>query len=179
MADVKWSSWADSGYANTGNTLVGLAGGINVQFNPFPSTLVGTAYTTNFTFTGNTTLIFPTSGTLATVDQATTYTVVSGTTLALVPNTKYLIASASLCTITLPAVCAVGDSMVIAGSTGGWTVAQNAGQNITWGDVTTLTGVSGSLSSMANTDGCTLICDVANTTWVVTQAQGNMTMVTS
>ena len=178
MADVKWSSWGNPGYANTGDTLVGLHSGVNVQFTPFPSTITGT-FTTHFTFTGNTDVTFPTSGVIATTDQATTYTVISTTSQTLVPNTKYLVASASLCTLTLPTMSAIGDAIVIAGSSGGWTVAQNAGQNITWGDTTTMTGVTGSISSTLNTDGCTLICDVANTTWVVTQTQGNMDLVIS
>jgi hypothetical protein len=178
MANVKWSSFPVDSPATGSDLLVGLRAGVNVQFDPFPSTLVG-AYTTSFTFTGNTAVTFPTSGTLATTSQATTYTVVTATTLALMPNTNYLIASPTLCSMTLPVTSAEGDAIVIAGSSGGWTILQNAGQNITWGDQTTLTGTGGSLSSLTITDGCTLVCDAANTTWVVTQPQGNMTLVIS
>ena len=167
----------DGTFANTGALTISKIGGKSIS--------LGNSFSTigNFSviqrYSGSTDVTFPTTGTLATTAQATTYSVIVATTLALVPNTKYLIASPTLCTATLPVLSAVGEAIVIAGSTGGWTVAQNAGQNITWGDVTTLTGTGGSLSSSANTDGCTLICDVANTTWVVTQAQGNMTMVTA
>ena len=46
-------------------------------------------------------------------------------------NTSYLADSASRVTVTLPATPAVGDVVIVSGvGTGGWTIAQNAGQRV-------------------------------------------------
>jgi hypothetical protein len=138
------------------------------------------AYTFTGTITGNTTVTFPTSGTLATV--GTPYTFVNQTTssVTMSPNTVYLTNdSGSLVTYTLPTTAAQGSILQIIGnSADGWSIAQASGQEIFFGTVHTTSGTGGSLSSSNQYDNVTLLCTVANTTWVVsTGPQGNLTYV--
>lgn len=91
----------------------------------------------------------------------------------------YFCDSASLLTLTLPSTSWVGSSFsVVNYSTGGFTIAQNAGQNLRVGNLITTTGVAGSVSSTAQGDAVTFVCAVANTSWVAFNApQGNLTIV--
>jgi len=83
---------------------------------------------------------------------------------------------ASLVTYTLPVTAAQGTEIKIAGfSAGGWTIAQNASQQIRYGNVLTTVGVAGSLSSADQGDQVSLLCVTANLTWVVLNTQGNIT----
>lgn len=106
------------------------------------------------------------------VDQAT-----SSVTMAV--NTGYVIDNgASLVTATLPATAAEGSIFRVAGfSAGGWKVGQAASQLIHFGNVTTTTGTGGSLASSNQYDQVELLCVVANTTFVVLSAVGNLTFV--
>lgn len=94
MADIKWSAFPAIGALATGDVLVGLRAGANVKFNaltlPWSPALGGTgvanaagstltlgaahtlsgAFASTFTFTGITSVTFPTSGTLATTAGA-------------------------------------------------------------------------------------------------------------
>ena len=75
---------------------------------------------------------------------------------------------ASIVTFTLPVTAAYGTLIAVMGvSAGGWAVAQNAGQHINFGSMSTTVGVTGSLASMAASDQVFLLCTVANTTWTV------------
>src|ERR1700679_118549 len=93
----------------------------------------------------------------------------------LVANLNYLSNNgASLITYTLPLTAAFGTVIQISGfSSGGWTLAQNAGQSINFGSLTTTTGVGGSLSSSNKNDYVRLLCVTANTTWNVISSIGN------
>jgi hypothetical protein len=106
------------------------------------------------------------------VDQAS-----SSVTMAV--NTGYIMDNgASLVTLTLPATAAEGSIFRVAGvSSGGWKVAQAASQLIHFGNVTTTTGTGGSLASSNQYDQVELLCVVANTTFVVLSAVGNLTYV--
>lgn len=85
---------------------------------------------------------------------------------------------ASLVTYTLPTTAALGTVIQIAGfSSGGWKIAQNASQLIHFGSSVTTTGTGGSLASSNTFDQVTIVCVVANTTWCVTSAVGNLTFV--
>ena len=97
----------------------------------------------------------------------------------LVANLNYLSNNgASLITYTLPLTAAFGTVIQISGfSSGGWTLAQNAGQSINFGSLTTTTGVGGSLSSSNKNDYVRLLCVTANTTWNVISSIGNLTIV--
>lgn len=104
-------------------------------------------------------------------------TVVTGTTQSATTNNAYVTNNAGLCTVTMPATAAVGDSIQIMGmGAGGWSLAQNASQLIHFGNAVTTTGTGGSIASSNQWDSLTIKCIVANTTWVVVSAQGNMTV---
>jgi|SRR6185369_12552216 len=101
----------------------------------------------------------------------------SSVTMAI--NTGYVTDNgASLVTYTLPATAALGSVIEIVGkSSGGWTVAQTAGQSIGIGSQVTTTGVSGSLASSNAGDCIRMVCTTANTTWRVVSGWGNITFV--
>jgi hypothetical protein len=106
------------------------------------------------------------------------WTDVSGTSQAMVANNGYIADNAALVTLTLPTTAAQGTLISICGNgAGGWTIAQNASQNIKIGSQTTTTGVGGSLSSSNRYDQVEFLCTVANTTWAVRNMVGNLTYV--
>lgn len=113
-----------------------------------------------------------TSGIYSVVDQNT-----SSVTIAV--NQFYIIDNgASLVTLTLPATMAQGMIFkVIGNSSGGWTIAQGAGQSIKIGSTTTTTGAGGSITSSNAGDCIEVMCIVANTTWRVLSVTGNPTIV--
>jgi hypothetical protein len=104
---------------------------------------------------------------------------VTGTTQAMLSNNGYIVNNAGLVTLTLPTTSAVGDEIDIIGKgTGGWLIAQNAGQTIVLGSSTTTAGVSGSLASTNHNDSFYMTCTVANTEWRVSSGPvGNITVV--
>lgn len=96
----------------------------------------------------------------------------------MVAENGYIANSASGLTFTLPTTASVGTALsVINFNTGGWTIAQNASQNIRLGSSVTTTGTGGSLGSTAQGDAVYLICAVANTSWIAQNVQGNITIV--
>jgi hypothetical protein len=105
------------------------------------------------------------------VDQTT-----ASVTMAV--NTGYTSdAGASLVTFTLPATSAIGDWVEINGKgSGGYTIAQAAGQAIHYGNLTSTVGVGGFLSSSNQWDCVRLRCVTANTTWTVVSSVGNLTV---
>jgi len=107
------------------------------------------------------------------------WSVVTGTTQAMVAQEGYIANNAGLVTATLPATSAVGDTFAITGMNNatGWKIAQNASQTIHFGSSDTTTGVGGSLASSATYDSVELICNVANTSFIVVSSIGNITVV--
>ena len=103
-----------------------------------------------------------TGGGLATVS-------IAGTTQAAAVNTQYIALNAAQTTVTLPAVYAVGDVVVLVGSTantGGWVLTASAGDTVRV--LTSTTSAGGTVTSTAQAGECIeVICDVANTSWVV------------
>jgi hypothetical protein len=94
------------------------------------------------------------------------WTTVTGVSASMSADSGYVTNNAGLVTLTLPTVAGLGTVLYIAGlGAGGWSIAQNSGQNINVGSVSTTVGVSGSLSSTNQYDTITLVCIVANTTW--------------
>jgi hypothetical protein len=94
-------------------------------------------------------------------------------------NFGYVSNSASLITLTLPSTMPSGTVLRVKGmGTGGWKIAQNAGQQIVWDatDATTV-GTGGSLASTDQYDAIELLCIVANTTFSVLSSMGNITIV--
>lgn len=104
---------------------------------------------------------------------------ITGTSQTMVADAGYVADNVGLVTLTLPTTAAFGTFIYIQGlGSGGWTVAQNTGQQIHVGSVATTSGAGGSLSSTNQYDSLTLLCVAANTTWTVLGgAQGNITIV--
>jgi hypothetical protein len=103
---------------------------------------------------------------------------VTGTSLTMVSGNGYVADNSSLVTLTLPTTSIFGDVIQVVGkNTGGWAIAQNAGQTIHFGDENTTTGVTGSLASTNQYDAMTLVCTIADTDWTVAPGtQGNITV---
>lgn len=101
------------------------------------------------------------------------WTAVSSPTI-MDPNNGY-IPSATI-TLTLPALAGIGDEFRVAGNIGLWTIAQNAGQSIQFGNINTTIGVGGSLAATNHGDCVELVCIVANTTFAVISSIGNITV---
>lgn len=100
---------------------------------------------------------------------------ITGVSQSLSSNTGYIINTISLCTLTLPLTCAVGDIIRIQGNSAGlWRVSQNAGQQILWGNVNTTVGAAGYLQSTNAGDAITLLCTVANTQFRASSSQGTI-----
>jgi len=110
--------------------------------------------------------------------ESFTWTDVTGATQAMVPNNGYVADHTTLITFTLPTVAAFGTLMSVVGlNTGGWKIAQNAGQNIQFGNLSTTSGVTGSLASTNQYDQVDLLCIVANLTWTIRGPISNLTIV--
>ena len=80
--------------------------------------------------------------------------------------------------LTLPATASVGDTFRVTGmnTATGWQIAQNAGQTIHFGAQDTTTGVTGYLESTAIYDAVELVCNVADTDFIVISSIGNITV---
>lgn len=109
--------------------------------------------------------------------SVTTWVDVSGTSQAMVAGVGYAANNAGLVTLTLPASAIAGSQIVVTGKgSGGWKVAQNTGQSIFFGNLTTTTGVAGSLASTLRRDVVYLRCVTADTEWQVEGSVGNITV---
>ncbi len=97
---------------------------------------------------------------------------ITATSQELLNDSGFIINAPSLCTLTLPATAFVGMSIYVFGRTGGWTIIENAGQNIAVSPVST-TITTGSLSSASDTDCIHLICTVADSEWAVISQQSS------
>lgn len=93
----------------------------------------------------------------------------------------YVANKAGLLTMTLPATAAIGDMLAITGinTAVGWRIAQNANQQIFFGDQSTTVGVGGYIEATAIRDSVELVCVVAgaSTVWNVISSIGNITVV--
>lgn len=86
----------------------------------------------------------------------------------LVANTAYSMANAIAAIYTLPLLADAGDIIEISSNTlATFTIAQNAGQQIQFGNLTTTVGVIGSIGSLSIGDSVVLQCEVANTMFTV------------
>lgn len=170
-----------------GSVIGGTYGGTGINNGSSTFTMGGSvsfsgAFTFSGTLTGTTAITFPTSGTLATVGSngvsITSVTTTSFTMTATAAVNIFVVNNASLVTVTLPATFSIGQQFIIIGAgAGGWKVAQNAGQSISYqsGATTTATtvGTGGSLSSTLFNDCATFSGTVANTTLTLSSAYAN------
>lgn len=103
---------------------------------------------------------------------------VTGTSQTLAPDTSYRVNNAALCTLTLPATAALDTVIRIIGvGAGGWRIAQNASQQIHFGNLSSTAGASGRLDSTHRRDVVELQCVTANLEWQVISAVGNIDVV--
>lgn len=100
------------------------------------------------------------------------------TSVSMVVNKGYIENNATPANITytLPVTSAVGSviRVVAAQPVGTWIIAQNAGQSIKFGNVSSTVGVGGSLNGNVIGDSVELLCIVADTTWMVISSVGNI-----
>jgi len=107
-----------------------------------------------------------------------TWNEVVGVAQAAAVDNGYICNNAALVTVTLPNVAALGSIVRIAGKgAGGWRVAQNAGETIHYGSLSTTAGAGGSLDSSLQYDAVELLCITADTTWVVLSSIGNLQVI--
>lgn len=90
----------------------------------------------------------------------------------------YVADNSGLVTLTLPTVAAFGSIIYVQGfGAGGWKVAQNAGQQIIIGSSSSTVGATGFIASTNQYDSLTLLCAVADTTFVaLSGVQGIITV---
>jgi len=97
---------------------------------------------------------------------AQSWTTISGGSQAAVVNSGYVVGNAAQTTITLPAICAVGDSIDVIGlGAGGWVAQANTGQVIQFGAVASSSG--GTWTTTNANDSATFTCRVANTNFIM------------
>jgi hypothetical protein len=109
--------------------------------------------------------------------DAETWTNVTGTSQSMAINNGYIANNAGLVTLTLPATAAIGSRVKLTGvGAGGWSVAQNAGQTIYFGNTTSTTGATGSIASTHQRDSVELVCVAADTDWNVVSSIGVITI---
>jgi hypothetical protein len=106
---------------------------------------------------------------------AFTWVVVTSSTL-MAPNTGYIVNAVGQITLTLPLTFAAGAEVRIVGYAGGWTINQASTQSIAWGNTSTTLGTSGHLTSTEVTDCLDIVAVNANTTFVVADSNGNITV---
>lgn len=93
------------------------------------------------------------------------------------PNHNYISSSAALVTLTLPVTAIVGSQIKLAGKgSGGWRVAQNAGQGMHFLSLDTTEGIVGYIGSTNRYDSVELICITQNKEWLVKSSVGNITI---
>jgi len=103
---------------------------------------------------------------------------VTGTTQTAAADNGYIANNESLVTVTLPETCAVGKTIRVAGKGSGlWKIAQNAGQQIIFGNKNTTSGSSGYLAAIYQYDSVELLCITADTVFSVTYAIGDLDVV--
>lgn len=110
----------------------------------------------------------------ATGSGLTDVEVTTGTQAILMGN-SYRVNAGTDCVLTLPATAAVGEFFEILGINAHvWTVAQRAGQTVYYGDLTTTTGVTGTIGTDIPHGNVVIKCIVANTTFTVISSIGHL-----
>ncbi len=91
----------------------------------------------------------------------------------LVAGNGYIAKGAGAVIFVLPAAANVGDDFIILGYGNLWTLTQNAGQSVFFGNQTTTVGVGGSITATQVKDTITLVCVTSNTEFHVLESMGN------
>jgi hypothetical protein len=116
---------------------------------------------------------------LASTATGFTWNVVTVASTQMVSNNGYIVNyTGGQATLLLPSTAAVSSNITVVGfSAGGWTITQNAGQNIVVAPSTTTTGTGGSLTPSQPGFAIELINVVANTTFTCYGGQGSYVLV--
>lgn len=109
-----------------------------------------------------------------------TWSVITGATQAGAINSGYICNFNGTLVVTLPTTAAVGTLFAVAGMfnvANNWQIAQNGGQQIFFNTSATTVGAGGSLVAPASNfySSVTMVCNVADTSWIVIESQGNIT----
>lgn len=185
---IKMSQFDNSDLNNVNNDLVGFGGGINIKqpvriawttatrpISPYDGLL---GYNTDlkvYEYWDLTLLAWVTIAT-SIIPPSLTWNLISTTSATMVAENGYVTNNAGQVVLTLPAVMAFGQRVAISGlGAGGWKLVFNTGQNVALGNVVSTTS-SGTLVSTNNFDQIELLCVVANTTFLVRNAIGNITI---
>ena len=92
-------------------------------------------------------------------------------------NKGFITNVAGTTTISLPTTSSVGDIFYCATMQGDFQITQVAGQQVLLaGGVSTTSGAGGTMTSNAVGDSASLVCIVANTTWLATGVGGLITI---
>lgn len=159
-----------------------LGGGTGIETVTIPGPTVITPVSGNITFSEGSNVTITGSGSTITFAASgggggglTWQSIGASQTLA--DNNGYFCTSGGTLSLALPPISSVGDTVqvILDGSTA-FQITQAVGQQIRIGDVQTTIGASGSLTSTAEGDAVTLICEIANTKWVAYPSQGNITV---
>ena len=143
------------GPSGAGNVILAGAGGIVITGNPGANTLTITSAGGGFTWNEE-----------------------LGVAVNMAVANAYIMNNVGQVTGTLPAIAALGDTILVYGKgAGGWKVAQNAGQTIFFDAATaTTTGVGGSVDSNDDFDVLQIVCITANTDFTGVILNGNVTV---
>jgi hypothetical protein len=150
VATIKFSQFVQGGGIETGDQVAGLRDGINTLMDGD---------------TINPYVPLP-------------YIVVTSLHLQMDSNNGYITNNAGNITLVLPVSFAVGDVFEIVGfGAGGWSIEQNAGQQIFVGKLPSTAGIAGGISSTQAMDSIKLVGVVASTSLLcVGGPQGNITV---
>ena len=97
---------------------------------------------------------------------------VTTSSINMMPNNSYVCNnSGGSVTLTLPVTAAFGSIIYVIGRLTGWSIHQNAGQQIFISPASTTSGTGGSVSSTNARDTLLLQCTVANTEWTALAMQ--------
>lgn len=111
---------------------------------------------------------------------------ITTTTQAAAINTIYIPNATTLVTITLPAVATTGNPAnspqgsiieIVGKGAGGWRLAQNATQQVIFGNMSNTAGAGGQVNSTHARDCIRLVCTTADTVWQVASSIGNLDVI--
>lgn len=106
-----------------------------------------------------------------------TWSVITAGQSIVVNNGYILNGTSGFISMTLPVTSSVGDLFEIVGiGTDAWSVQQNSGQKIIFGEIETTVGAGGAIESTHERDCLRAVCIVANTTWQVISSMGTISV---
>lgn len=116
--------------------------------------------------------------TLDVLSEGITWSVISANQTLVVNHGYICVSPGGALSLALPAVSSIGNIIEITldGATS-FTITQGAGQQIRVGNVSTTSGVGGTLGSTQQGDSIRMVCQTANLKWNVLSTMGNPTIV--